>query len=286
VKATHGDPVRQSQYSRQIKELEDFFRVKLVEREGSGTRLTASGKELVRLSRFFLLGLSNFRRGCLEEEQIFRVGASATFIQKFLVPSLAAEAGNGTRYVFEVARGDEIERRLHELTLDFGVTTHSEISRPLQMREIGGWKVKLCVPRKLFDHPRGARRAFNVKKLPLILPMAELDNETTEALKAYEPRLICESFLTARVAAEREQLAVVLPDFLISGAKAKRFLQIEISPQRAHVCHFRLAWNPRLVRLNPHVGRTVEFLGKVLGDEMKKVTRFKKFEKAVGPHAA
>src|SRR4051812_31198972 len=115
VKATHGDPVRQSQYSRQIKELEDFFRVKLVEREGSGTRLTASGKELVRLSRFFLLGLSNFRRGCLEEGQIFRVGASATFIQKFLVPSLAAEAGNGTRYVFEVARGDEIERRLHEL---------------------------------------------------------------------------------------------------------------------------------------------------------------------------
>jgi len=44
VKATHGDPVRQSQYSRQIKELEDFFRVKLVERheidgewEGAGS---------------------------------------------------------------------------------------------------------------------------------------------------------------------------------------------------------------------------------------------------------
>src|SRR6476646_5383080 len=85
VKATGGDPVRQSQYSRQIKELEDFFRVKLVEREGNGTRLTANGRELVRMSRFFLLGLSNFRRGCLEEEQSFRIGASATFIQKILV---------------------------------------------------------------------------------------------------------------------------------------------------------------------------------------------------------
>lgn len=34
VKAAGGDPVRQSQYSRQIKELEDFFQTKLVERHG------------------------------------------------------------------------------------------------------------------------------------------------------------------------------------------------------------------------------------------------------------
>src|SRR5919198_3502343 len=86
VKATGGDPVKQSQYSRQIKELEDFFRIKLVERHGKGIRLTSQGKELARISRFFLLGLSNFQRGCLTEEQTFRVGASATFIQRFLLP--------------------------------------------------------------------------------------------------------------------------------------------------------------------------------------------------------
>src|SRR5256885_2459070 len=85
VKAAKGDPVRQSQYSRQIKELEDFFRTRLMERQAKGIRFTANGKELARLSRFFLLGLSNFQRGCLAEEQIFRIGASATFIRHFLV---------------------------------------------------------------------------------------------------------------------------------------------------------------------------------------------------------
>jgi hypothetical protein len=53
VKAAGGDPVRQSQYSRQIKELEDFFRAQLIERQGKGTRLTSHGKELARISRFF-----------------------------------------------------------------------------------------------------------------------------------------------------------------------------------------------------------------------------------------
>jgi len=45
VKATDGDPVRQSQYSRQIKELEDFFRTRLIERQGKGTRLALVQKQ-------------------------------------------------------------------------------------------------------------------------------------------------------------------------------------------------------------------------------------------------
>ena len=57
-----GDPVKQSQFSRQIKELEDFFQIRLLERPGKGDRLTNSGKELARISRFFLLGLSNFQQ--------------------------------------------------------------------------------------------------------------------------------------------------------------------------------------------------------------------------------
>src|SRR5688572_8563523 len=101
VSAAGADPVRQSQFSRQIKELENFFQTKLVERQGRGMRLTANGKELARISRFFLLGLSNFHRGCFAEEQTFRVGAPATFIQRFLLPvlSTARNLPRNTHYV-------------------------------------------------------------------------------------------------------------------------------------------------------------------------------------------
>src|SRR5437764_10833743 len=110
VKAANGDPVRQSQYSRQIKELEDFFRIRLIERQAKGIRFTANGKELARLSRFFLLGLSNFQRGCLAEEQTFRIGAGATFIRHFLRPALSGKSATsgGVRYALEVVAGVEI----------------------------------------------------------------------------------------------------------------------------------------------------------------------------------
>jgi hypothetical protein len=49
VRAAGNDPARQSQYSRQIKELEDFFQTGLVERHGKGIRLTANGRELARI---------------------------------------------------------------------------------------------------------------------------------------------------------------------------------------------------------------------------------------------
>src|SRR5262245_53238837 len=137
VKAAAGDPVRQSQYSRQIKELEDFFRIKLIERHGKGLRLTPSGKELALISRFFLLGLSNFQRGCLAEEQTFHIAAPSTFIQQFLLPVLSNPRvlQMGARYVAEAVEEDEIQRRLHDLTLDFGVVTRATLSRPLQTRD-------------------------------------------------------------------------------------------------------------------------------------------------------
>src|SRR5688572_24934468 len=160
AKAAQGDPDRQSQYSRQIKQLEDFFRVKLMERDGKGMRLTANGRELARISRFFLLGLSNFQRGCLAEGQTFRIGASATFIRQFLLPVITNSLVKiENRFALEVATDDEIERRLHDLTLDFGIVTAIALSRPLQTRSIGKSKLVLIVPRRLCSSRAAASKA-------------------------------------------------------------------------------------------------------------------------------
>ena len=114
VQAAGSDLARQSQYSRQIKELEDFFQIGLAERHGKGIRLTAGGKELARISRFFLLGLSNFQRGCLAEGQTYRIGGGATFLATFLLPLLAepVRAKSGIRYSVETVQEEDIERRL------------------------------------------------------------------------------------------------------------------------------------------------------------------------------
>jgi DNA-binding transcriptional LysR family regulator len=257
VRAAGDDAGRQSQYSRQIKELEDFFQIGLVERHGKSIRLTASGRELARISRFFLRGLSNFQRGCLAEGQTYRVGASATFIGCFLLPVLSDPRYVRSRVRFAIAAlpEDEIERRLHDLTLDFGVVSRPALTRPLQVAELGEWRLVLWVPRTLSRTAREAERAFAEKRLPLAWPGGELPEVESTLLQGYEPALTCTSFLEARVALEHKGLAALLPEFLPSSGAATSCFKLR--PRALEMClfHYRWTWNPRLLRLNPHATR-------------------------------
>ncbi len=260
AKAASGDPVRQSQYSRQIKELEDFFQTRLVERHGKGVRLTQNGKALARISRFFMLGLSNFQRGCLAEEQVFRIGASATFIESFLLPILAVQ--QNARYAVETLANDEIERRLHDLTLDFGVVTAATLSRPLQFTELGSWGLSLWAPKSLHKNERQVLLALKEKRLRLVLAAQEMEAGTLSFPTQYRPALACNSFIEAKAALNRETLAAFLPDFLTPHNHAKAFLRMEMPAKDSSGMRIRyqLGWNPRLLRLNPHAVRGRDFL--------------------------
>lgn len=252
VKAAAGDPVRQSQFSRQIKELEDFFQTKLVERQGKGIRLTANGKELARISRFFLLGLSNFRRGCVAEEQTFRIGASATVIEHFILPTLAdvRRSKPGPRYAVESVADDEVERRLHDLTLDFGIVTNTELSRPLQMKVVGAWRLFLWTPRTLFSNDRRVLVELKAGRLPLVVPANEMPLMPT--MTEYRPQLVCNSFLEAQAVLGTDSLGTFLPDFLKPERYETSFIRTNVSGVTTKPFHYRFAWNPRLLRLNPH----------------------------------
>jgi DNA-binding transcriptional LysR family regulator len=266
VQAAGSDPARQSQYSRQIKELEDFFQIGLVERHGKGIRLTAGGKELARISRFFLLGLSNFQRGCIAEGQTYRIGGGATFIATFLLPLLAepAPVKSGIRYSVETVQEEDIERRLHELTLDFGIVNRPALSRPLQLRELGSWKVVLWVPKTLCRTEKEALREQAAHRLPIAWPQQEMPRQKFEAYTNYEPSLICGSFLEARAALQQQGLAAVLPGFLAPAQPASRYWQMPLRGQDSAEFQYYLAWNPRLLRLNPHAARRRDALGGAL----------------------
>ncbi|SPE54792.1 putative Transcriptional regulator LysR family [Verrucomicrobia bacterium] len=268
VKAADGDPVRQSQYSRQIKELEDFFRIKLIERQGKGTRLTPSGRELARISRFFMLGLSNFQRGCLSEEQRFRIGASATFIRQFLLPVLSPSPKGGPMYATEIVSDEEAERRLHDLTLDFGVVGSAAISRPLQTKVLGRWKLELWAPKALSFTETSASKAFKEKRLPLVLARKELERLGVLSPKDYEVHLVCDNFLQARAALEGQAAGAFLPSFLAPGKIAKSFVRVRLPKVDSRTLHFYLAWNPRLLRLNPHATRRRDWLAESLSERM------------------
>jgi DNA-binding transcriptional LysR family regulator len=270
ARATGSDPVRQSQYSRQIKELEDFFRTGLVERHGKGIRLTVPGRELARISRFFLMGLSNFQRGRLAEGQTYRLGAPPTFAQVFLAPALAAQrAGDGrVRFALESAGEEDLERRLHDLTLDYGITTRESLSRPLQIHPLGKWRVVLWLPRRLCQSPARALREVTAGRLELAWAAGELPLDAFPELRNYDPVFTCRDFLEARSLLETGTVAAFLPDFLPPPGPMNRLLRLETPWTGNRSFAYGLAWNPRLLRLNPHSRRRRDALASVLARKL------------------
>ena len=204
------------------------------------------------------------------EEQRFCVGASATFIHRFLLPVVSsAEVVQGdTRYIVEVVSDDEIERRLHDLTLDFGVTTRSTISRPLQLKELGKWQLKLWVPSTLHKTEKNAAVAFKQRRLSLAIAAKELDAGGVEMFGDRDCRVVCDNFLQALDALKEQQVAAVLPDYLKVPVGSKSFLRVRMTAIDSRVFYFRLAWNPRLLRLNPHAARRKDFLSQALSEQM------------------
>jgi DNA-binding transcriptional LysR family regulator len=212
-----------------------------------------------------MLGLSNFQRGCLAEEQTFRVGASATFNHQYLLPAISdVSARNGrARYVSEIAASDEVERRLHDLTLDFGIIGQAELSRPLQTRVLGQWKLELWVPKALGLNQSNAAHAFEQGQLPLAMAK-ELDDVVIMPDNKREATLSCDSFLGSRVALEGKEFAALLPQFLAPDKRARLFVRVPAPKVDSRVFYFHLAWNPRLLRLNPHAVRQRDWLASIL----------------------
>src|SRR4249919_690576 len=62
TKAADRDPAKLSLYSRQIRELEEFFGVELKRRHGKGIVITDAGRRLAQVTRTHLRGLEDFQR--------------------------------------------------------------------------------------------------------------------------------------------------------------------------------------------------------------------------------
>src|SRR5205809_1915902 len=107
-KAAPGNPTRQSQYSRQLKELEEFFGVELVQRGKGRFQLTSEGRELFRVVQAQLGGLEELVRRWSNVRVDLRIGAGEAWLNWLVIPAL-----------------DELEKRrsnvtpiLHNLTND------------------------------------------------------------------------------------------------------------------------------------------------------------------------
>ena len=116
---------------------------------------------------------------------------------------------------------------------------------------------------------------LNLTELSKLLATRELSSLSIDGLAGIEPNFTADSFLSALIALESQRFGTILPDFLATNFSLNRFWQFPVPNQSAAKMSFQFAWNPRLLRLNPHVARTRDLLISALTEKLRGVQAHK-----------
>lgn len=129
AKAALGDATKQSQFSRQIKELEAFFGVALTRRVGRRIEITDEGQRLALIIRRQFIELNDFREAAAGRGASVRIGAQGSVIDWLLVPRLAQirQALGSALVEMEQMRSGEVVRSVADGRLDFGVVREDAV---------------------------------------------------------------------------------------------------------------------------------------------------------------
>jgi DNA-binding transcriptional LysR family regulator len=258
TRAAKGDPARQSLFSRQVKELEEFFGTELVRRKGRGVVLTPAGERLNIVARECFASLWDFKSECQGLPVEIVIGAGESLIRWLLMPKLAdvQEALPNARLKLLNLPTGEIVRRLADGVVDFGVVRKDAVVRSLRTAPLGTMRYSLFVPA---GGKAGTSGGEQDAKVLDGLALATLEGEGSFrrelAVVARKHRvrlniqLECSSFPLVATALEAGGMAGVLPSIAAVELGKSGIREVQAGPLRSFGREICLAWNPRLLRI-------------------------------------
>lgn len=257
-KAAVGDPARQSQLSRQIKELEEFFGAELTMRRGRNIVLTNEGERLAVIGREILGSLDDFlteRRG---SQATLTIGGGESFLQWLLIPRLkdVQKEMPGVLISMRNLRSGEIVRQVQNAELDMGIVRDDLVPPSLGQSTLGVVRYALFI-----SEPYGTKMRKIGWKDALRRPLVGIEGEGQlmtafrEAAEksgiGFSPCVLCSSMTAALSALKDLNGVAVLPEIATS-----ELTTIDAPFLRAFDRRMVVIWNKRqaLIRSVVEVG--------------------------------
>jgi DNA-binding transcriptional LysR family regulator len=223
---------RQALLSRQIKELETFFAVKLTRRAGRGIELTDAGHDLSRRTREAFRLLEDYKEDHAGQKRRLSIGAAGSVLEWLLIPALSDLKQESFELSVVGGRTDQLAQQLEDGELDFAILRENALTPRLTGDVIGRYGYRLWAPRKLL--PKGVEGSH---QLLSILPMALTAGGTfrqklSEELSArgIELNIGVEttSFSQALEALRTGSFAAILPEFANTHLSEKQFTTFDL----------------------------------------------------------
>lgn len=270
-KAAPGDATRQSQISRQIRELEEFFQTELTRRRGKTLTLSPAGQRLKVLIHEQLQDLEDFRKEQEGRPKSYIIGAGASVLEWLVTPALPAisQLLGGAILRTEAHRSRSLAEAVGDGRVDLAVIRQNAVPAGKNHALVLKMRFLLCIPRRLL---RPGTTDAEAKKPALwqTLPFAagRDGGQTDAAVRAamqdagvdFQPRFECGSMLQVRQLVALGACAGVLPSLGARGLSAEETLILPFTPLKDYGRALVLHWNERQMRRR---GQEVDVLKKV-----------------------
>ncbi len=267
--AAKGDPNKQSQFSRQISDLEKILSLDLFERKGKSLILTDAGRRLAVLTQAFFEEITYLRDRSGGTAQII-VGAADSVVRWVLLPKLDALIAANPKVRFELRnlRTKPLAEDVATGSVHIGVIRKDAAPSGAVCLPVGKMDFVFAVPRSLL--PQG--RAEDLERM-FTLPFGMLRGDGSllrgieQLTRSYGTRLrtvfTAESFALLLESAPRARFATVIPkqastildenDWLVVG-EGLETLSRELA----------LIYDPNVAEMRSIVSRTASKMAEVI----------------------
>jgi len=259
VLAANGDPTRQSQFSRQVKELEDALGTKLVERAGKSIRLTDDGRKLALLAQSFFHSIEEMRTAA-ERRVALRIGAAESVLRWLLVPKIQdlRRLSPGVRFEFQTQRTAQLVEGVMTGRLDMIIIREDAADDSLKILPCGSMNYVFVVPRALVP----GRTAAGFQLLPTI-PFAMLSGDgilTKNILNLakktgvnLDVQIEAENISLLIAAIKNADFAAIIPAPALADLSKEQFTVVEIDDMKMLTRELVLAYSPEAAQLRESI---------------------------------
>ncbi len=271
VHAAGPDPNRQSQFSRQLKDLEKALGTPLFDRVGKTLQPNQTGRRVALTAQTFFGSLDDVMNAANARAETVRLGAGEAVLRWLVMPNLAELMSGEPPLRFDV-HSLTTELALREVlngSVDLVIMRTDSVTDELQSEVITTLQYTLAVPRALLRSREGAE-VFEGRPLPF----AELAGDgffakTTKATASalglnLRPVLQAQTFSLLMSAVQSETSAAFLPSIAARSLPEERFALVSADGFQTLNRPLSLVWKSEVAESRLPVQRAIAKLKRAL----------------------
>jgi len=267
VAAAGPDPNRQSQFSRQLKQLEEALGATLFDRVGKTLKPNENGRRVAVAAQTFFGALDDLMDAAKDQAETVRLGAGESVLRWLVMPHLGELMAGDPPLRFDV-KNLSTEQALREVAngaIDLAIVRSEAVPNDLQSELIAAIEYVLAVPRSLLRSREGAE-VFEGRPLPFAElagdgHFAKTVHTTAAAMKLnLRPVIEAATFSLLLSAVESGTAAAFLPLPAAKSLSEDRFALVwdeGMEPLNRNLC---LTWKSDVSESRNSVGRAINRL--------------------------